>query len=29
MANTPPQIDTRDEVMFFDTDCGGVVHTLA
>lgn len=24
-----PQIETREEVMFFDTDCGGVVHNLA
>lgn len=23
------QIETREEVMFFDTDCGGVVHNLA
>ena len=22
-------ISTREEVMFFDTDCGGVVHNLA
>lgn len=24
-----PTITTREEVMFFDTDCGGVVHNLA
>jgi YbgC/YbaW family acyl-CoA thioester hydrolase len=24
-----PAITTREEVMFFDTDCGGVVHNLA
>ena len=24
-----PQLITREEVMFFDTDCGGVVHNLA
>lgn len=24
-----PTIDTREEVMFFDTDCGGVVHNIA
>src|SRR5687767_4374121 len=24
-----PSITTREEVMFFDTDCGGVVHNLA
>jgi YbgC/YbaW family acyl-CoA thioester hydrolase len=24
-----PTIETREEVMFFDTDCGGVVHNLA
>ncbi len=28
MADTPT-IETREEVMFFDTDCGGVVHNLA
>lgn len=28
MDNTPT-IETREEVMFFDTDCGGVVHNLA
>jgi YbgC/YbaW family acyl-CoA thioester hydrolase len=26
---TPPSVETREEVMFFDTDCGGVVHNLA
>ncbi len=29
MPSPPPQIETREEVMFFDTDCGGVVHNLA
>jgi YbgC/YbaW family acyl-CoA thioester hydrolase len=29
MRTPPPSIDTREEVMFFDTDCGGVVHNLA
>lgn len=24
-----PTLSTREEVMFFDTDCGGVVHNLA
>jgi YbgC/YbaW family acyl-CoA thioester hydrolase len=24
-----PSIETREEVMFFDTDCGGVVHNIA
>ena len=24
-----PRIETREEVMFFDTDCGGVVHNIA
>ena len=24
-----PSLTTREEVMFFDTDCGGVVHNLA
>lgn len=24
-----PSMETREEVMFFDTDCGGVVHNLA
>jgi YbgC/YbaW family acyl-CoA thioester hydrolase len=26
---TFPSLETREEVMFFDTDCGGVVHNLA
>jgi YbgC/YbaW family acyl-CoA thioester hydrolase len=26
---TRPTIETREEVMFFDTDCGGVVHNIA
>ncbi len=26
---TTPTIETREEVMFFDTDCGGVVHNIA
>lgn len=25
----PPQVRTEIQVMFFDTDCGGVVHNLA
>jgi len=29
MAETRPSIETREEVMFFDTDCGAVVHNLA
>lgn len=29
MSMQPPKIETREEVMFFDTDCGGVVHNLA
>lgn len=24
-----PQLTTQEEVMFFDTDCGGVVHNIA
>jgi len=28
MSNRP-HIETHEEVMFFDTDCGGVVHNLA
>ena len=24
-----PQLSTQEEVMFFDTDCGGVVHNIA
>lgn len=27
--NDVPTIETREEVMFFDTDCGGVVHNIA
>jgi YbgC/YbaW family acyl-CoA thioester hydrolase len=32
MPDLPPHtpvIETREEVMFFDTDCGGVVHNIA
>jgi YbgC/YbaW family acyl-CoA thioester hydrolase len=29
MVTFPPNLETREEVMFFDTDCGGVVHNLA
>jgi len=29
MADAKPSIETREEVMFFDTDCGAVVHNLA
>ena len=29
MPSALPQLETREEVMFFDTDCGGVVHNLA
>jgi YbgC/YbaW family acyl-CoA thioester hydrolase len=29
MSISPPHLETREEVMFFDTDCGGVVHNLA
>ena len=29
MSNPRPLLETREEVMFFDTDCGGVVHNLA
>jgi YbgC/YbaW family acyl-CoA thioester hydrolase len=29
MDNTAQEVMTREEVMFFDTDCGGVVHNLA
>jgi YbgC/YbaW family acyl-CoA thioester hydrolase len=29
MSNQRPSLETREEVMFFDTDCGGVVHNLA
>ena len=27
--NERPHLETREEVMFFDTDCGAVVHNLA
>ncbi|MFU8892896.1 MAG: acyl-CoA thioesterase [Luteolibacter sp.] len=29
MSSNRPEIETREEVMFFDTDCGAVVHNLA
>ena len=29
MSEKKIQVVTREEVMFFDTDCGGVVHNLA
>lgn len=29
MPSPAPSIETREEVMFFDTDCGGVVHNIA
>ncbi len=29
MAHDAPRIQTRLQVMFFDTDCGGVVHNIA
>jgi YbgC/YbaW family acyl-CoA thioester hydrolase len=29
MSGPIPTFETREEVMFFDTDCGGVVHNLA
>ena len=29
MSEVLPMLETREEVMFFDTDCGGVVHNLA
>ena len=29
MSDSAPTLETREEVMFFDTDCGGVVHNLA
>jgi YbgC/YbaW family acyl-CoA thioester hydrolase len=29
MSIPRPYLETREEVMFFDTDCGGVVHNLA
>jgi YbgC/YbaW family acyl-CoA thioester hydrolase len=28
-ASERPTIETHEEVMFFDTDCGGVVHNIA
>jgi YbgC/YbaW family acyl-CoA thioester hydrolase len=29
MHDARPRLETREEVMFFDTDCGAVVHNLA
>lgn len=29
MSISVPTLETREEVMFFDTDCGGVVHNIA
>ncbi len=29
MPEEIPTLETREEVMFFDTDCGGVVHNIA
>jgi YbgC/YbaW family acyl-CoA thioester hydrolase len=29
MPEPRPTFETREEVMFFDTDCGGVVHNIA
>ncbi len=29
MSTARPALETREEVMFFDTDCGGVVHNIA
>ena len=29
MPEEKPAFETREEVMFFDTDCGGVVHNIA
>ena len=29
MPEPMPTLETREEVMFFDTDCGGVVHNIA
>jgi YbgC/YbaW family acyl-CoA thioester hydrolase len=29
MSDLSPTFETREEVMFFDTDCGGVVHNIA
>src|SRR6187200_2132330 len=29
MSDSIPTHESREEVMFFDTDCGGVVHNIA
>lgn len=29
MSASRPALETREEIMFFDTDCGGVVHNIA
>lgn len=29
MPDSAPNLETREEVMFFDTDCGQVVHNIA
>ena len=29
MPHRTPSLETREEVMFFDTDCGQVVHNIA
>ena len=29
MPDSKPSLETREEVMFFDTDCGQVVHNIA
>lgn len=29
MSDSVPSLETREEVMFFDTDCGQVVHNIA
>lgn len=29
MTDSRPTMETREEVMFFDTDCGAVVHNIA
>ena len=29
MTESAPRIQTEIQVMFFDTDCGGVVHNIA
>ncbi|RYD42669.1 MAG: acyl-CoA thioesterase [Verrucomicrobiaceae bacterium] len=29
MSDSVPTLETREEVMFFDTDCGQVVHNIA